>query len=864
MNLYFGKISKEYDQNQIEEGYYEAPKGSTWFGDLNIGDYVYLIGGDKIQFWQALNWENSDGKERLKFSILNNNLNIALNDLIALNFLKLSKALFVLTSRSSPKAFHKLEMLYYISPEQLAMPSFYQNENLYRTVNIVKQDRIENNSQNIQLHFSENKLTLVNGMFFADEVFSSFRDNLPYLGKGARNKDKTLQMIKDNLEGRLLTRNNLGFRNFYDAFFCDYNGTKHFLVGAFWTDNIPEDMTQTFVLENRWENGYDDQFIKETNAIPKGSLIAIKSAYTRERTRSVMMIKARGRVKENLKDGHNIQVEWEKDFKPFEVNFGGYMTTVKEVIKEDHIDEIWSGSAYLEPINDAYMNTSLVELLKYKKQVILQGPPGTGKTKLAKEIAEELIGQPETKDKDELSDKVIVDTLRDVSSLTTVFGKAEYEVVKIDSEGAFVTLKRSTETEGKTSFSMIKDFYQRKVWENDSIPSNDHRRAAAIAKYLYDNIVSDKEAINTDNQFKFLQFHPSYSYEDFVRGIVAKPTPDGERINYEAENKVLSEFANEALLNYRAWVDYINSDKQVVEDNKSKLNRFITHVIKQIDQNEKFSISENVYIFYVDDKRFKYKGDNWEAHSEGLNMNFSELEKIIEAGISERNQIVNLTSLNALTRSHATYYNRVVELFRKYINSHVLPIPFKRELKNYVLVIDEINRANLSTVLGELIYALEYRGSALDSMYKVGNSNKIILPPNLYIIGTMNTADRSVGHIDYAIRRRFAFVDVLPKDLTSELGDDFKAEVYGKVANLFTSDFISGEFDAKDVQLGHSYFIQQYESDANGNSDKSKPYDFKLRIQYEILPILKEYLKDGVFKSSAKSKIEEIENQYVS
>src|SRR5690606_14650101 len=90
------------------------------------------------------------------------------------------------------------------------------------------------------------------------------------------------------------------------------------------------------------------------------------------------------------------------------------------------------------------------------------------------------------------------------------------------------------------------------------------------------------------------------------------------------------------------------------------------------------------------------------------------------------------------------------------------------ELKNYVLIIDEINRANLSSVLGELIYALEYRGEEVQSMYAVDGSNKLILPPNLYIIGTMNTADRSVGHIDYAIKRRFAFVDVLPQILEND------------------------------------------------------------------------------------------------
>src|SRR5690606_37377413 len=123
-------------------------------------------------------------------------------------------------------------------------------------------------------------------------------------------------------------------------------------------------------------------------------------------------------------------------------------------------------------------------------------------------------------------------------------------------------------------------------------------------------------------------------------------------------------------------------------------------------------------------------------------------------------------------------------------------------------VIDEINRANLSSVLGELIYALEYRNEVVESIYNEEESgNKLVLPPNLFIVGTMNTADRSVGHIDYAIRRRFAFVDVSPKNLKKEDGlNTFDDTLFNEVSSLFDT-FITDEFEKKDVQIGHSYFI---------------------------------------------------------
>lgn len=151
-----------------------------------------------------------------------------------------------------------------------------------------------------------------------------------------------------------------------------------------------------------------------------------------------------------------------------------------------------------------------------------------------------------------------------------------------------------------------------------------------------------------------------------------------------------------------------------------------------------------------------------------------------------------------------------------------------------------------------MIYALEYRGEEVESMYTVNGDNKLILPPNLYIIGTMNTADRSVGHIDYAIRRRFSFVDVLPKNLSTEEGVTFDSDLFKQVSLLFVKEFelqkdyskekikraetLSEEFDPKDVWLGHSYFIDKTSDGGN----------MQMRLDYEIKPVLLEYVKDGV------------------
>jgi len=167
----------------------------------------------------------------------------------------------------------------------------------------------------------------------------------------------------------------------------------------------------------------------------------------------------------------------------------------------------------------------------------------------------------------------------------------------------------------------------------------------------------------------------------------------------------------------------------------------------------------------------------------------------------------------------------------------------KNRTQAYVLIIDEMNRANLPSVLGELIYGLEYRGAKVQTPYAVNNKTGLVVPENLFVIGTMNTADRSIGHIDYAIRRRFAFIDVLPSSDTvgnHYIDDDLKKkaqEYFGKVASLF-DECLAPEYKKEHVQIGHSYFMASSKEELN------------LKMDYEVLPILREYAQDGILDDS--------------
>ncbi|MDP1622732.1 MAG: AAA family ATPase [Bacteroidales bacterium] len=384
--------------------------------------------------------------------------------------------------------------------------------------------------------------------------------------------------------------------------------------------------------------------------------------------------------------------------------------------------------------------------------------------------------------------------------------------------------------------------------------------AKDIAEFIIFNAVSEDKAIQNRNlekcdQFKIIQFHAAYSYEDFVRGITA--TTIGSSISYNTINKTFAEFAETANTNF------INSKKNHDELSVDtwidrEFEKFSQGVEREISETGRLQLTDKVYIFQVDDDCFRYKGDIWSYDGRA---NFKELKKLIKVNIGKPLKDMEFPdSISTHVRYRKSYYLPIINLFYNRAEPyHALAVEAE-ELKDYILIVDEINRANLPSVLGELIYALEYRGEKVSSMYTLDDgTSSIVIPPNLLIIGTMNTADRSVGHIDYAIRRRFAFVDMLP---TPRPVKEFALPYFKIVSSLFIrnydaignwdqpkierSEHLASDIRPEDVWIGHSYFIA---------ADEGK---FKLKLQYEVVPILKEYLKDGVLLDSAKSIINEL------
>lgn len=485
-------------------------------------------------------------------------------------------------------------------------------------------------------------------------------------------------------------------------------------------------------------------------------------------------------------------------------------------------------------------------LLEWRKQVIFQGPPGTGKTREAKLLATELAA-PEELTIDLIKKYVPVNT--EIKTVT------DYSSFVIESyTSTHVRVVRTTGNADAIPLQSVIDAFRNKIWLTNQVQKGFDTYTAAIAKFVLEAYLADHVTI--------IQFHPAYSYEDFVRGISVK-TEGGAPV-YETENRLLGKLAAEA------WKNHLQTTKAAPALSREKwlleeLQAFGEHVEDVIETKDAFEITPKSSILSVDDDAFRY-GNPTRVPQWTTRMKFDDLVKLEMAGVNNRQEAKRVQGISGNAKEHVSYYFKVLNAFRTFRSNRpdFTNTTSVEPKKKYCLIIDEINRANLPAVLGELIYALEYRGEVVKSLYSIDGDAELVLPPNLYIIGTMNTADRSAGHIDYAIRRRFAFREVLPsKDPVHPLAQ----KLFANVSALFVinadavdadkpvlqrSDLLSPDFRPEDVWIGHSYFISAEKDPAKAKEE------LRLKLHYEIIPLLKEYLKDGVLLPTANDEIDKL------
>ncbi len=506
-------------------------------------------------------------------------------------------------------------------------------------------------------------------------------------------------------------------------------------------------------------------------------------------------------------------------------------------------------------------------LLKYKKQIILQGPPGTGKTRLAKEIALALMND----NPQNLSPKELIENFfksgKSEEKYNENFRNRLEEFYEFFPKNQFSKMDLDDYCIGKSNHTNFC------WWIEKGLDKYGKFTPGNSGNYV---IYYSKE----DEDYRLTKF-PGYSISDIFPKIQIALSELAEKENIQKASELFGDSFIIKILNSYYPDKYfpINGRTSLIN-----LMKIFDRSFKKIDTIELNRSVQNIF------KEYKNKYPSDITNLDFMHFLYSKFDLKKDGNLYEDSNEIDISRKPSLIQFHPSYtYEDFVRGIVATISDKGEGIVYKAKDRllvdlandardnmdnNYVLIIDEINRGNLSSVLGELIYALEYRGEEVDSMYEVDGSQKLVLPPNLYIIGTMNTADRSVGHIDYAIRRRFAFVDVLPEKLEDTEDIFFNTPGFVEVAKLFIkvgedevinfenaedSDFLSNDFSSKDVALGHSYFI----ADRKKISEEEKDNYFKMKMKYEVIPILNEYLRDGVFNESATVKIKDIEQHFV-
>ncbi|MBE0392687.1 AAA family ATPase [Flavobacterium sp. PL002] len=567
--------------------------------------------------------------------------------------------------------------------------------------------------------------------------------------------------------------------------------------------------------------------------------------------------------------GIDYYVEIISDYSSAIVDFPELNELYKNIPFQGTFAQVENGNATFNRINKWYKLVTKqkkmqdkIDLLEYKKQIILQGPPGTGKTRLAKMMAEEMtkvnkLERPidvisnhfKTYKPDESSIALREKINELVKNFQEKFKKEDlknlplenYALGTDDKDGFCYWQEYILTDTGKYNGQADKG---KIYWKNDEqryVKSgflqnivNDDEAMTKMAELL-DNIVNEKHNIGIDypigkgfilkmlNSYYPEKYFP-ISNEKCLTNALKLVGENTAGLNYIQKNTRLQEIFEEKKANYKT--DITN-------------NEFMYFLFGNFNLKKEVKLENDELLVEGDYKIIQFHP----AYS------YEDFVRGISAKTNDKGDV------------NYKVENRILIEFA----NEALDNPKAK----YVLIIDEINRANLPSVLGELIYALEYRYShkknnfkeaAVESLYDIseddGESNRVLLlPDNLYIIGTMNTADRSVGHIDYAIKRRFAFVNVPP---TADAIDDVvkdpilkaKAKVlYHKVADLFNEDksknvYLQSDFKAKDVQLGHSYFLVENEK------------QLELKLEFEIKPLLNEYVRDGILEESALAQID--------
>ena len=368
--------------------------------------------------------------------------------------------------------------------------------------------------------------------------------------------------------------------------------------------------------------------------------------------------------------------------------------------------------------------------------------------------------------------------------------------------------------------------------------------ADIISDGYYDNyeLLSDEQK----QQIEFVQFHPSYDYSDFVEGL--RPRINEGVMLFELQDGIFKKFVAKARANYensQKTPEIIAKEIEVQED----ITSFLDEVEFGVDQFQTMKGS-TFYISSIDGK-YIYITIPENNIVNKLSINIVDIKKMLESGVDFK-KVKDISTFFGKTFNVQvySYYFAIFQAIKKSRKARIKPTVESEKLKKYIFIIDEINRGEISKIFGELFFAIDpgYRGraGAISTQYSTMSSNeeKFYIPENVYIIGTMNDIDRSVDRFDFAMRRRFRFIEIKADSTTDMLdgltnininldsleNDTLKEDALNRMERL-NKAIVEVEGLNENYQIGAAYFL------------KLKTLDFNQLWEDYLQPLLQEYIQ---------------------
>lgn len=365
-----------------------------------------------------------------------------------------------------------------------------------------------------------------------------------------------------------------------------------------------------------------------------------------------------------------------------------------------------------------------------------------------------------------------------------------------------------------------------------------------LAKEIAADIVSDgyyddckSLTYEQRQQVEFVQFHPSYDYSDFVEGLRPCINDDGS-MGFELQDGIFKQFVNRARKNYENSL----KSKEIIEKEVSVQDAMMDFFSAIEFGKDTFkTVSGNEFTITSVDERYINLSIPGNAMVNTLSLNVSEIQQMLEADIkfSKVKDITAFFGKKFATQQYSYNFALYNEILKK-IGKRKKAV-HQEELKKYVFIIDEINRGEISKIFGELFFAIDpgYRGRDGEVATQYSNlhanpTEKFYIPENVYIIGTMNDIDRSVDSFDFAMRRRFRFVEIKADErleMLESLEDEALMNEAIQRMTALNQAIISVEDLNRNYQIGASYFLKL----------KTLSFD-ELWTDY-LEPLLQEYVR---------------------